>query len=40
LYYVNELDVLEKKFTYCYNKFRPVNYMHCIKCGVNGSLLT
>jgi len=22
-------------FTYFYNKFRPVNCMHYIKCGVN-----
>jgi len=27
-------------FTYFYNKFRPVNRMHFIKCGVNSSLLT
>ena len=26
--------------TYFYNKFRPVNHMHYIKCGVNISLLT
>ena len=26
--------------TYFYNKFRPVNCMHYIKCGVNSSLLT
>jgi hypothetical protein len=26
--------------TYLYNKFRPVNYMHYIKCSVNISLLT
>jgi len=29
-----------KKFTYFYNKFRPVNHMHCIKCGVTSLLLT
>ena len=29
-----------KMFTYFYNKFRPVNRMHYIKCGVNSSLLT
>jgi len=27
-------------FTQFYNKFRPVNCMHYIKCGVNSSLLT
>jgi len=27
-------------FTYFYNKFRPVNSMHCIKCGIRSSLLT
>ena len=30
----------EKMFTYFYNKFRPVNRMYYIKCGVNSSLLT
>jgi len=30
----------EKMFTYFCNKFRPVNRMHSIKCGVNSSLLT
>ena len=29
-----------KMFTYFYNKFRPANRMHYIKCGVNISLLT
>jgi hypothetical protein len=29
-----------KMFTYFYNKFRPVNRMHYIKCGINSSLLT
>ena len=27
-------------FTYFYNIFRPVNFMHYIKCGVNILLLT
>ena len=27
--------IQEKMLTYFYNKFRPVNHMHCIKCGVN-----
>ena len=27
-----------KMFTYFYNKFRPVNRMYYIKCGVNSSL--
>ena len=27
-------------FTYFYSKFRPVNFMQCMKCGVNSSLLT
>jgi len=27
-------------FIYFYNKFRPVNRMHYMKCGVNSSLLT
>ena len=26
-------------FTYFYNKFRPVNRVHYVKCGVNSSLL-
>jgi len=29
-----------KMFSYFYNKFRPVNHMHYIKCAVNSSLLT
>jgi len=29
-----------KMFTYCYNKFRPVNLMHFIKYSVNSLLLT
>ena len=32
--------IQEKMFTYFYSKFRPVNCMHYIKCGVNSSLLT
>jgi len=28
----------ERLFTYFYNKFRPVNHIHYIKCGVNSSL--
>ena len=32
--------IQEKMFTYFYNKFRPVNHMHYMKCGVNSSLLT
>ena len=32
--------ILEKIFTYFYNKFRPVNRMHYIKYDVNSSLLT
>jgi hypothetical protein len=32
--------IQEKMFTQFYNKFRPVNRMHYIKCGVNSSLLT
>jgi hypothetical protein len=31
--------IREKMFTYCYNKFRPVNRMHYIKYDVNSSLL-
>ena len=27
-------------FTYCYNKFRPVNRVHYIKCSVNSLLPT
>jgi len=34
------LLIWEKKFTYFYNKFRPVNHMYYIKCGVSSSLLT
>ena len=30
--------IQEYIFTYFYNKFRPVNRMHYIKCGVNSSL--
>ena len=30
--------IREKIFTYLYNKFRPVNRMHYIKCGVKSSL--
>ena len=29
----------EKMFAYCYNKFRPMNRMHYIKCSVNSLLL-
>ena len=29
--------IWEKIFTYFYTKFRPVNRMHYIKCGVNSS---
>jgi len=32
--------IWEKIFTYSYNKFRPVNRMHDIKCSVNSLLLT
>ena len=32
--------IQEKMFTYFYNKFRHVNCMYYIKCGVNSSLLT
>jgi hypothetical protein len=32
--------IREKMFTYCYNKFRPLNCMHYIKCSVNNILLT
>ena len=32
--------IWEKIFTYFYNEFRPVNHTHCMKCGVNSSLLT
>ena len=31
-------SIWEKIFTYFYSKFRPVNCMHYIKCGVNSSL--
>jgi len=27
--------IWEKIFTYCYNKFRPLNHMHYVKCSVN-----
>ena len=27
-----------KMFTYCYNKFRPLNRMHYVKCSVNSLL--
>jgi len=30
--------IWEKMFTYFYTKFRPVNRMHYMKCGVNSSL--
>jgi len=30
--------IWEKIYTYFYNKIRPVNRMHYIKCGVNSSL--
>jgi len=30
--------IWEKMFAYFYNKFRPVNHMYHIKCGVNSSL--
>ena len=32
--------IWKKMFTYCYNKFRPVNRMHYIKCSVSSLLLT
>ena len=32
--------IREKMFTYCYNKFRPVNRMHYIKRSVNSLLPT
>jgi len=32
--------IWEKMFTYFYNKFRPVNHISYIKCGVNILLLT
>ena len=32
--------IQEKIFTYFYNKFRPVNRMYYVQCGVNSSLLT
>jgi len=32
--------IQEKMLAYFYNKLRPVNHMHVIKCGVNISLLT
>ena len=32
--------IWEKMFTYCYNKCRPFNCMHYVKCSVNSLLLT
>jgi len=32
--------IREKMFTCFYNKFRPVNHMHYMKCGADSSLLT
>ena len=32
--------IWEQMFTYFNKKFRPVNYMYYIECGVNSSLLT
>ena len=32
--------IRKKMFTYFYNKFRPVNRVDYIECGVNSSLLT
>ena len=32
--------IWEKMLNYCYNKFRPFNRMHHVKCSVNSSLLT
>ena len=32
--------ILEKMFTYFYNKFWLMNRMHYIQCGVNSLLLT
>jgi len=32
--------IQKKIFTYFYNKIKPVNHLHYIKCGVNISLLT
>ena len=29
--------IREKMFTYCYNKFRPLNRMHYVKFSVNNS---
>jgi len=37
--HINKL-IWEKMFTYFYNKFRPMNCMHYIKCGVTSSVLT
>jgi len=31
--------IRKKMFAYFYNKFRPVNHMHYIKCGIKSSLL-
>jgi len=36
----NELVNVAKNVSYFYNKCRPVNCMHYIKCAVNSSLLT
>ena len=33
-------SIRKKILTFFYNKFRPVNRMRYIKCGVNSSLLT
>ena len=32
--------IWEQIFTYFYSKFRPVNCMYYVECGVNSSLLT
>ena len=32
--------IREKMFAYCYNKFRPLNRIHYVKCSVNSLLLT
>jgi len=32
--------IWKKMLTCCYNKFRPLNRMHHVKCSVNSSLLT
>jgi len=31
--------ISEKMFAYCYNKFRPLNRIHYVKCSVNSLLL-